>query len=100
MQCAAACGNAMRRVIQVNALVKLGEVFMSELLDQAVDTVRGLTPARQDEIARAMLALAGAEPEPVDPAHLAAVLEGLAQAGRRTFATPEQVEAAFRRFDG
>lgn len=93
-------GNAMGRAIRMDAPVKLREVFMSELLDQAVDTVRGLTPARQDEIARAMLALAGAEPEPVDPAHLASVLEGLAQAGRRMFATSEQVDAAFRRFDG
>jgi predicted transcriptional regulator len=48
-----------------------------------------------------MLALAGdeEEPEAIDPAHLAAVLEGLAQANRRQFATDEEVEAAFRRFD-
>jgi hypothetical protein len=55
----------------------------------------------QDEIARAMLQLAssGGEPEPVDPAHLPAVLEGLAQAKRREFATDAEVETAFRRFD-
>lgn len=40
------------------------------------------------------------EPEPVDMAHLPAVLEGLAEAKRREFATPARVEAAFRRFDG
>jgi len=39
------------------------------------------------------------EAEPVDPAHLAALLEGLAQAKRREFATDDEVEAAFRRFD-
>jgi hypothetical protein len=39
------------------------------------------------------------EPEEIDPAHLPAVLEGLAQAKRRQFATDAEVEAAFRRFD-
>jgi hypothetical protein len=75
---------------------------MSKLLDQAVDAVRALPPDAQEDIARAMLALAGneEEPEPIDPAHLPAVLEGLAQAKRREFATSAQVEAAFRRFDG
>jgi hypothetical protein len=48
-----------------------------------------------------MLTLAGgeSEPEEIDPAHLADVLEGLAQAKRREFATDAEVEAAFRRFD-
>ncbi|UPJ46749.1 acetyltransferase [Bradyrhizobium sp. 200] len=51
------------------------------------------------------LGLAGArksntrEPEEIDPAHLPAVLEGLAQAKRRQFATDAEVEAAFRRFE-
>ena len=71
---------------------------MCKLLDHAVATVRALPPAEQDEIARAMLALAGAEPEPFDPAHLSAVLEGLAQAQRGEFASRADVEAAFRRF--
>jgi hypothetical protein len=39
------------------------------------------------------------EPEAIDPAHLPAVLEGLAQAKCRQFATDDEVEAAFRRFD-
>jgi hypothetical protein len=73
---------------------------MSKLLDQAVATVRALPPDQQDKIARAMLALAGVEPEPIDGAHLSAVLEGLAQAERREYATPAEVEAAFRRFGG
>ena len=48
-----------------------------------------------------MLSLSGneGEPEEVDPAHLPAVLEGLAQAKRRQFATDADVEAAFRRFE-
>jgi hypothetical protein len=73
---------------------------MSKLLDQAVKTVRALPADEQDEIAQTMLALAGAEPEPVDETHLPAVLEGLAQALRREFASPAEVEAAFRRFGG
>ncbi|MBV8736173.1 MAG: hypothetical protein JO007_02735, partial [Alphaproteobacteria bacterium] len=46
-----------------------------------------------------ILHLAGSEveAEPIDPAHLTAVLEGLAQAKRREFATDDEVEAAFRR---
>ena len=68
---------------------------MTKLLEKAVEAVP------QNEIARAMLALAGDEgpPEDIDPAHVAAVLEGLAQAKRREFATDEEVEAAFRHFD-
>ena len=48
-----------------------------------------------------MLHLAASEerPERVAPADLAAVLEGLAQAQRREFASDSEVEAAFRRFD-
>ncbi len=74
---------------------------MTKLLEQALEAVRRLPPDTQDEIARAMLNLAGDEgqPEEIDPAHLPAVLEGLAQAKRRQFATDDEVEAAFRRFD-
>jgi hypothetical protein len=45
--------------------------------------------------------LAGSELklEPIDPAHLAAVSEGLAQANPREFSTDDEVEAGFRRFD-
>ena len=35
----------------------------------------------------------------IDPAHLADVLEGLAQAKGHQFATDAEIEAAFRRFD-
>ncbi len=50
----------------------------------------------------AMLALAGDEqtPEDIDPAHLADVLEGLAEARRRQFASDAEVEAVFDRFEG
>ena len=74
---------------------------MTKLLEQAIEAVRRLPADSQDKIARTILHLAGSElaDEPIDPAHLAAVLEGLAQAKRREFATDEEVEAAFRRFD-
>ncbi len=71
---------------------------MTKLLDKAVEAVRRLSLENQDQIAREMLYLSGAkdEPEPVDPAHLPAVLEGLAQFRRGTDA---DVETAFRRFE-
>ena len=74
---------------------------MTKLLEQAIEAVRRLPEDSQDEIARTILHLAGSavEAEPIDPAHLTAVLEGLSQAKRREFGTDEEVEAAFRRFD-
>jgi hypothetical protein len=74
---------------------------MTKLLEKAVEAVRRLSTGSQDEIARAMLQLAkhDGEPEVIDPAHLPAVLEGLAQAKRRAFVGDAEVEAAFRRFD-
>jgi hypothetical protein len=74
---------------------------MTKLLEKAVEAVRKLPVGSQDEIARAMLQLAahGDEPEAIDPAHLPAVLEGLAQAKRGEFASDAEAEAAFRRFD-
>jgi hypothetical protein len=74
---------------------------MTKLLEKALDTVRRFSPESQDEIARAMLALAGneEEAEAIDPTHLADVLESLAQAKRRQFASDAEVEAAFCRFE-
>jgi hypothetical protein len=74
---------------------------MTKLLDKALEVVRKLPPEAQDEIARTILDLAAneGEPEPIASGHLAAVLEGLEQARRREFATDEEVEAAFRRFE-
>jgi hypothetical protein len=74
---------------------------MTKRLERALEAVRQLPPDSQDEIARAMLSLAGdeGELEEIDPAHLRDVLESLAQAKRREFATDADVEAAFRHFD-
>ncbi|HEY7297346.1 MAG TPA: hypothetical protein VH684_05350 [Xanthobacteraceae bacterium] len=54
---------------------------MTKLLEMAFEAVRQLPPESQDEIARAILNLAGEfEPEKIDPAQLPDVLESLAQA--------------------
>jgi DNA-binding TFAR19-related protein (PDSD5 family) len=73
---------------------------MTKLLQKALEAVRLLPPENQDEIARAMLSLAGDDsaPEDIDPAHLADVLESMAQAKRGEFASDAEVEVAFRRF--
>ena len=70
---------------------------MTKQLEKALEAVRRLPPDSQDEIALAMLTLSGheGEPEEIDSAHLPAVLEGLAQAKRRQFATDAEVEAGF-----
>ncbi len=75
---------------------------MTKLLEEAVEAVRRLPAVSQNEIARAMLHLAAGDgaPEPVTPAHLAAVPRAAcASAERREFASDSEVEAAFRRFD-
>lgn len=74
---------------------------MTDLLEKAVEAVRRLAPEAQDEIARAMLQLAEDEEEsgPIAPEDLAAVQEALAEVDRGEFASDEEVEAAFRRFD-
>jgi hypothetical protein len=72
---------------------------MTKLLEKALEAVRQLPPENQDEIALAMLNMAAEEPEEIDPAHLPDVIESLAQAKRREFATDAEIEAAFRRFN-
>jgi hypothetical protein len=74
---------------------------MTKLLEKALEAVRRLPPESQDEIALAMLTLSGGEdnPEEVAPAQLSATLAGLAQAKRREFASDEEIEVAFRRFE-
>lgn len=75
---------------------------MTKLFDKALQAIRRLPAERQDEIARTILRLVDddEEPEPIEPADLPAVLAGLAQARRNEFASDEEVEAAFRRFEG
>ena len=75
-----------------------GEAYkpgMTELLEQAIDAVRQLSPERQDSIARAILTLSAEE---IDPEHLPYVLRGLAETQRREF-VPD-TKAVLRRFLG
>ena len=68
---------------------------MTKLLEQAVETVRGLPPEMQDELARLLLQLAG-ETQPLlqlSPEEEASLDESLAQADSGEFATDEQVRA-------
>ena len=68
---------------------------MTELLEHAVATVRGLSPEMQDEIARMVLTYAGDDQPMVDltPEEEAAVLRSREAAARGEFATDEQVRA-------
>ena len=73
---------------------------MTKLLDDAVAAVRRLPAERQDEIAAAMVGLADQDgmPETIDPDHLAAIDQGLAEIERGDFASDDEVAAAFRCF--
>jgi predicted transcriptional regulator len=74
---------------------------MTKLLEQAVETVRGLPPDVQDELARILLQLAGKD-QPVvqlSPADEASLEESLAQADRGEFATNEQVRAIWAKYN-
>jgi predicted transcriptional regulator len=73
---------------------------MTKLLEEAVETVRGLPPDVQDELARILLQLAG-EDQPVfqlSAADEASFEESLAQADRGEFATDEQVRAIWAKY--
>ena len=68
---------------------------MTELLEHAVETVRGLSPEMQDELARVLLQIIGQDEEVVDmtPEEEASFQRSFEQAGRGEFATDEQVRA-------
>jgi hypothetical protein len=69
-------------------------------IEDAIDALRKLSPERQQELAGYICHLAAnSDPEDIDPAALPAVLEGLEQAERRQFASPEQVAEVLGRFD-
>lgn len=74
---------------------------MTELLRQAFVALETMPPETQDDLARALLAYAqDSEPEEIEPEHLEAVLEGIAQARRGEFAEGNAIDimsAAFRR---
>jgi hypothetical protein len=71
---------------------------MTKLLDEAMETVRRLPSADQDDIARAMLRLAGSDvaaPVVLSPDEREAIARSKAAAERGEFATDEQVRAVW-----
>jgi hypothetical protein len=71
---------------------------MTKLLDRAVDIARNLPPGTQDDIARVVLRLAGADDEA--PVQLtveeeAAIAASKAAAARGEFATDDEVRAVW-----
>ena len=74
---------------------------MSKVLQKALETLRALPSAEAETIAYAILALAGhdEEPEGIDPADLPVVMASMAKIKHGDRATPQQIEAAFKRFE-
>ncbi|MBV9017508.1 MAG: hypothetical protein JO213_15765 [Alphaproteobacteria bacterium] len=71
---------------------------MTKLLDRALKLAQNLPPAEQDDIARVILRLAGADEEaPVllSEEEQAAIAESKGAAARGEFATEEDVRAAW-----
>ena len=71
---------------------------MTKLLDQALELARSLPSDAQDDIARIVLQLAGAEasaPVPLTADERAAIAVSKAAAARGEFATDEQVRAVW-----
>jgi hypothetical protein len=72
---------------------------MTELLQKALEAVRQLSASDQDEIARAMLALAGTEDDgeaiPLTADEREAIARSKAAAARGEFATDDQVRAVW-----
>jgi hypothetical protein len=71
---------------------------MTKLLEQAVKMARSLSPDAQDDIARVVLQLAGADDQPpvtLTSDEQAAINASKAAAARGEFATDEQVRAVW-----
>jgi hypothetical protein len=71
---------------------------MTKLLDQAVAAVRRLPPEEQDDIARAVMRLAGAgepSPVPLSDEEREAIERSRQAAARGEFATDEEVRAVW-----
>lgn len=72
---------------------------MTRLMEKALEAIRELPEAEQDELARMILEATGQAPgyDPT-PAEMEAIEEGLADADAGRFATDAEVAAAFGRF--
>jgi hypothetical protein len=72
--------------------------FMTKLLEQAIEAARQLTPGEQDDIARAIMQLAGADeafPVSLTPDEREAIAKSKAAAARGEFATDNEVRAVW-----
>lgn len=74
---------------------------MPPTIDAAIEALRNLSPERQAELAPFLLHLAADNDvaQTIDPDDLPFVLRGLEQAQRGDYASPEEVENAYRSFD-
>jgi hypothetical protein len=73
-------------------------IFMTKLLDQALEAVRLLPPTDQDEIARVIMQFAGSDlptPVPLSADERKAIARSRAAAQHGEFATDEQVRAVW-----
>jgi hypothetical protein len=71
---------------------------MTKLLEQAIETARRLSPSAQDEIARAIIQLAGEDdlpPVPLSAEERDDIARSKAAAERGEFATDEEVAAVW-----
>ena len=71
---------------------------MTKLLEQAIESARLLPPDEQDEIARAIMQLAGAgdvAPVALSPEEREAIARSKAAADRSEFASDEEVRAVW-----
>jgi hypothetical protein len=76
----------------------MAEPSVTKLLDQALAAARGLPADAQDDIARIVLRLSGADdepPAPLTPEEQAAITASKAAAARGEFATDEQVRTVW-----
>lgn len=71
----------------------MAETMPAPTIEEAIDALRRLTPERQQELAPYICYLANEEPKDINPADLPSVLEGMAQAERRKYATDQRVAA-------
>ncbi|HEY4775283.1 MAG TPA: hypothetical protein VIH40_10740 [Xanthobacteraceae bacterium] len=71
---------------------------MSKLLEKAIEVARRLPPDEQDDVARAIMELAGASestPVPLTPEEREAIAQSKAAAARGDFATEDEVRAVW-----
>jgi len=84
------------RVVSINRQLRY-ETSMTELLERAVQSLRGLPPETQDALARILQQLVGDDPSIVtlSAEEKESFQTSFAQAGRGEFATEDQIKAVW-----